>query len=206
MVVLERFENPPRSQVPDLAQIDSATATGIVDDSTELSSRGWFYRDSHSQCGFRQTAGKSRARYARAASDAPGPSALQRQRLNLWHRFEQKKLLTVPHPDGTIPAAAHETIAPKLHPADKVLVHLPRPIGIRRGRYRKSPDGRRGTGKHVVRQRSAGIPLRMRYRPQDVHGHHALAGRQVPLPESLVGRPCNLSKDTRQGRGTQELE
>ena len=82
----------------------------------------------------------------------------------------------VPHPHRAVPAAAHERVLPRLHGSDKVLIELPASVRVRRRRHReRARDGKSGQ----VPRGNGG--RRMRYRPEDVHRHHALSRREVPL-------------------------
>jgi hypothetical protein len=82
----------------------------------------------------------------------------------------------VPHPHRAVPAAAHERVLPRLHGSDKVLVELPASVRVR-GRWHRE-RARDGKSSQVSRGNRG---RRMRYRPEDVHRHHALSRRKVPL-------------------------
>jgi hypothetical protein len=82
----------------------------------------------------------------------------------------------IPHPHRAVPAPTYERILPRLHRPDKILVELPASIGVWWRRHCESARGGCGT-----RQVSSGHRRRMGDGPEDVHRHHTLPGREVPL-------------------------
>ena len=51
----------------------------------------------------------------------------------------ERKGLTVPHAHAAVASPTRERVTPELHAPDKVLVHLPAPIGVR-GRRRRGAE------------------------------------------------------------------
>ena len=139
-----------------------------------------------------RTGAMSQVRYGPTRSDVVVRCALQN--IHLHHIAPSwKDKLTVPHANSAVAAAAHQCVSPELHRANKVLVHLPRPIGIRRCGNCKGPCSSSCTRNEVSRDRGARYSRRrVRDRPEDVHRHDALARREIPLPHRLVRRARDL--------------
>lgn len=87
----------------------------------------------------------------------------------------------VPHSDCAVPTPTHECILPRLHGSNKVLVQFPASVCIRRGWHGERAHGRRGANGRETRHVPRGQRRWMGNRPEDVHRHHTLPSREVPL-------------------------
>jgi hypothetical protein len=162
VVVLDRLKDPSRAEVPNLFLVYLVY----------FNFRCVFFRCFSDQeqthpYGFVQTSAHDVELVKLEASH--GTSVPQKRPMGLARAH-------VPHPHRAVPTPAHERVLPRLHGPDKVLVELPASVRVRGCRHReRACDGKCG---HVPRGNGGRW---MRYRPKDVHRHHALPRREVPL-------------------------